>query len=1607
MIPPAAIHRRLVLVLLVMAAMLAVPAVAGAVVDTTVTPSSAPAIWTDKADYNPGATVTLYSAGWAPGEAVHLVVNDSDGQTWSFADDVVASEAGELTDQVTLPAWFVAQYSVTATGDSGATATTSFTDGNLTFQPATADTTQPTASYSVSWTRYNDTVCTTIQQSGTGTATYSPGSPQWTVTGNEPGVGNGDSAKPTGVTAPTGFAFTYWSDSATSSTPVTGAALCRVGSQPAALFAHFRPTIISTSTAVTTSGSPSTYGGQVTFTATVTPASGPAATGTVAFTDGATTLCAAATLNASGKATCQTSSLSAAASPHTITASYSGSSSLSTSSGTVQQAVGKATLTVTAKDAAKTYGDTNPAFSAVITGFVNGDSASAVSGAASCTTGAPVTSGAGTYPITCTQGTLTAANYTFSFANGTLTIGPRPLAVTAPSPSRLYGDANPALIAALSGFVNGDTATSAVSGAASCSTAATTASSVGTYTVICTAGTLASANYSFGPFVPGVLSVTKAPLTVKADDQTKVYGDDNPALTGKVTGTRNGDNLLDTYTTAADAKSGVGSYAISAHIAAGPGADLGNYQVQLVDGTLSVTKAPLTVKADDQTKVYGDDNPALTGKVTGTRNGDNLLDSYTTGANAASGVGSYAINAHLAAGQGADLANYDANLVNGTMTVTKAPLAVKADDQTKVYGDDNPALTGKVVGTRNGDNLLDSYTTAADARSAVGTYAINAHVAAGTGADLANYNVNLVNGTMTVTKAPLAVKADDQSKVYGDANPALTGKVTGIKNGDNLLDTYTTAADAKSGVGTYAINAHVAAGAGADLANYDINLVSGTMTVTKAPLTVQADDQTKVYGDDNPALTGKVTGTRNGDNLLDTYTTAADATSGVGSYAIDAQVAAGQGADLGNYQVQLVDGTLSVTKAPLTVQADDQTKVYGDDNPALTGKVTGVKNGDNLIDSYTTAADATSGVGSYAINAHVAAGTGADLANYNVNLVDGTLSVTKAPLMVTADDQSKTYGDANPVLTGKVTGVKNGDNLLDSYTTGANAASGAGSYAISAHIAAGPGADLGNYQVQLIDGTLTITKAPLTVKADDQAKTYGDTNPALTGKVTGTKNGDHLIDSYTTAADATSGVGSYAINAHVAAGTGADLANYDINLVSGTMTVTKAPLTVKAADQTKTYGDTNPALTGKVTGAKNGDHLIDSYTTAADATSAVGSYAINAHVAAGTGADLANYDINLVNGTMTVTKAPLTVKAADQTKTYGDANPVFTGTITGTKNSDNLIDSYTTSAGAASGVGTYAINAQLAAGTGADLANYNVNLVDGTLTVTKAPVTVKADDKTKTYGDANPALTGKVTGTKNGDNLVDTYTTTPDATTGVGSYAVNAHLAAGPGASLANYDVSLVDGTLTIVKAPLTITADDKSKVLNAANPAFTGTVAGLKNGDGITAVYGTSATTGSPVGTYAIVATAIDSSPSRLGNYTVTLVNGALTVGYATGNCAGSAGRTVLQPVNADGTSVFKKGSTVPVKFRVCDANGASIGSAGVVTGTPAAPVLVSKSTGVGGVDESVYSTTPDTSFRWDPSAQQWIYNQATSNLTSGVAYTYKIPLNDGTWITYRFTTK
>jgi hypothetical protein len=91
---------------------------------TTTTAALNPSITSDKADYQPGSTVTLTGSGWGPGEAVHLLVNDTIGQTWQYNADVTTDVSGAFTAQFSLPNTFISNYDVTATGAAGETATT-------------------------------------------------------------------------------------------------------------------------------------------------------------------------------------------------------------------------------------------------------------------------------------------------------------------------------------------------------------------------------------------------------------------------------------------------------------------------------------------------------------------------------------------------------------------------------------------------------------------------------------------------------------------------------------------------------------------------------------------------------------------------------------------------------------------------------------------------------------------------------------------------------------------------------------------------------------------------------------------------------------------------------------------------------------------------------------------------------------------------------------------------------------------------------------------------------------------------------------------------------------------------------------------------------------------------------------------------------------------------------------------------------------------------------------------------------------------------------------------------------------------------------------------
>ena len=298
----------------------------------------------------------------------------------------------------------------------------------------------------------------------------------------------------------------------------------------------------------------------------------------------------------------------------------------------------------------------------------------------------------------------------------------------------------------------------------------------------------------------------------------------------------------------------------------------------------------------------------------------------------------------------------------------------------------------------------------------------------------------------------------------------------------------------------------------------------------------------------------------------------------------------------------------------------------------------------------TTSATSSSPVGSDSINQGTLAATG----NYTIGTFKpATLTVQPAPLTVTANTESTSYGSTVPALTYTYSGLVNDDtsaSFTGGLTTSATSSSPLGSYSINQ----GTLAAIGNYTIGAFKpATLTVQPALLTVTANAESMTYGGTVPALTYAYSGLVNGDtsaSFTGGPTTSATSSSPVDSYSINQGTLAATG----NYTIGTFKpATLTVQPAPLTVTANTESVTYGGTVPALAYTYSGLVNGDTsatFTGGPTTSATSSSPVDSYSINQGTLAATG----NYTIGTFKpATLTVVQAPLRITANDVTKVYG------------------------------------------------------------------------------------------------------------------------------------------------------------------------------------------------------------------------------------------------------------------------------------------------------------------------------------------------------------------
>ncbi|WP_443947019.1 MBG domain-containing protein [Pedobacter sp. AW1-32] len=1069
--------------------------------------------------------------------------------------------------------------------------------------------------------------------------------------------------------------------------------------------------------------------------------------------------------------------------------------------------IGAKTITVTAAAKSKTYGDADPALTYTFAPALVGTDT--FTGSLTRTPGENV----GTYAIN--QGTLAlSSNYTVTYVGADLTIGSKTITVTAAAKSKTYGDADPALTYTFApALVTGDSFSGSLT--------RIPGENVGTYAI--NQGTLAlNSNYTV-TYVGADLTIGAKTITVTAAAKSKTYGDADPALTYTFAPALVG---TDTFTGSLTRIPGenVGTYAINQ----GTLALSSNYTVTYVGADLTIGAKTITVTAAAKSKTYGDADPVLTytfapALVTGDSFSGSLT--RTPGEN----VGTYAINQ----GTLALSSNYTVTYVGADLTIGSKTITVTAAAKSKTYGDADPALTYTFAPALVGTDTFTGSLTRIPGEN-VGTYAINQ----GTLALNSNYTVTYVGADLTIGAKTITVTAAAKSKTYGDADPALTYTFApALVTGDSFSGSLTRTPG--ENVGTYAINQ----GTLALSSNYTITYVGADLTIGAKTITVTAAAKSKTYGDADPALTYTFAPALVG---TDTFTGSLTRTPGenVGTYAINQ----GTLALNSNYTVTYVGADLTIGAKTITVTAAAKSKTYGDADPVLTytfapALVTG--------DSFSGSLTRTPGenVGTYAINQ----GTLALSSNYTVTYVGADLTIGSKTITVTAAAKSKTYGDADPALTYTFApALVTGDSFSGSLTRtpGENV----GTYAINQ----GTLALSSNYTITYVGADLTIGSKTITVTAAAKSKTYGDADPALTytfapALVTG--------DSFSGSLTRTPGenVGTYAINQ----GTLALSSNYTVTYVGADLTIGSKTITVTAAAKSKTYGDADPALTYTFAPALvTGDSFSGSLTRTPGEN--VGTFAINQ----GTLALSSNYTVTYVGADLTIGAKTITVTAAAKSKTYGDADPALTYTfapalVTG----DSFSGSLTRTPG--ENVGTYAINQ----GTLALSSNYTVTYVGADLTIGTKTITVTAAAKSKTYGDADPALTYTFApALVTGDSFSGSLTRTPGEN--VGTYAINQ----GTLALSSNYTITYVGADLTIGAKTITVTAAAKSKTYGDADPALTYTFApALVTGDSFSGSL--TRTPGENVGTYAIS----QGSLALSSNYTITYVGADLTIGAKT----------------------------------------------------------------------------------------------------------------------------
>lgn len=1125
----------------------------------------------------------------------------------------------------------------------------------------------------------------------------------------------------------------------------------------------------------------------------------------------------------------------------------------------------------------------------------------------------------------------------------------------------------------------------------------------------------------------GDLTINPAALQVKADTAQKTYGDASFATGNKETfqgfvngdesqlGGTAGDANFNTFVSdknaaayrspdgasgsldfhAADSKQSAGAYTGVSHTVLNTGKEslYSDYDISYETNNALVDQKKLVYQVGDVERKYGG-NTDFRGHYAGVVDGDVVgsADGTETSEISQSGyqvrdaegqvlsaeeltrahTGTYDITADASVvADEINNSNYKLDGVqDGKLSIQKAKLYFTANGQRK-YAENNTLDTLQLT-ARAGDAASDSEDTGSlkswDSGKATDITGLTGFK-----------TVNVQDG-MHLVSSEMAKNGADSESTDIDSR-------TWVKGSSNAVEAYSLGSGSFMQNGSSQLVSQdydlvYAGNAGGETSS----LAAGTYTIEPVNLTVNADG-THVYGqrasDSYTMSADSSSMLRNGDTIddvvnqevlnhlahsaavaagldkgLDTHVKR-DSTGAVQSVSYNQVMNDELTAHKDNYALDktpnyvISGGTLTyrVTPATATYTADSRTKIYGnavlepDVHNTGTWSFHGTGNLASVYEDSSARANVmtpTSFINDAAVmdthanvryeNGHVAAYKGAVsmshdlyLNDYNVEYVNGDITVNPAVLTVTAGAGTRIYGESNSTIhydPVTLTGFKNQDagniqinnqgNFTSSMVTGtADDASSAGTYRNGTEATiTGDSSLYGNYTLQYKNNDLTIEKRKLSYVVEPSDSTYG-TKGIFSGHFTNiapvdssrtdkfapvAQEGFTVTDQAgrTVSVEDRTHAGSY----HVTAERGAvnqailDSGNYVLDqddAISGnTFTVNKKALRLTAGSAENTvYGERPEYSPVVVEGLAEGDSIADAVTgltTVSDGYShgRTGNVGTVYTTQVAYDGDSGNYDISAHSGILTYVPRDLTITAGSATTTYGDA-PVYSpvlvrGIANGDKEADVLQASKTTRSrgfvdGRTGDVNTYetTTDGNLLSG------NYRLIFENGRLVVQKAVLDVVAGNGSRMYGDSNDSFTytpvtfhgfrygeeqtlGGNDGARNFSTTLSsssgitekTHATGPSVMQGTTRAEINPDKAE----MYRNYNFNYIPGDAVITSAPLWYTANDNTRIMGMSEliTPNSGYYHGYRNGDSVTGAvsYHMNTNARSIAGTYA-----------------------------------------------------------------------------------------------------------------------------------------------------------